>query len=353
MIQNNEQNYFENGQQSPFNDFTQPASPFNGFLNTERNIEFEYKKKIKAAAACVGAPILLLVIFSVFWKNALFFITDSCGISRKTVSDFFASTVNQNFFSVLISSFLFVFVFSVCMKAFGKKISALVAFGRAKKGTFFPLVLIGTAFCMFANYLNLEFESFFESFGTKYSVGSSKPEITILSFVTTVIATAVIPAFTEEYACRGLIMGTLLPYGEGFALLASAVLFGLMHGNFEQIPFAFLVGIILGYIRIKSGSMWPCILVHMLNNLFSVVAEFSGYILPNETRNFLYFLIMVSTLLAGTVCSFVFTQKDGALSLDNGSSGIGEAKKFRWFFISPFIIIAIISYIGLSFKYFG
>ena len=354
MIQNNQQNFYGYNMPPAGPGFPQqPAPPPFGYWDEEKNKEYDFRRKIRAAADCVGIPCLLLVVFSLFWRRVMWFVTDNLGISRDSVSDFFKNPTNQDFISILISVFLFVFVFSVCMKVSRKKISELVSFKKAQKGTFLPLVLIGTAFCMFSNILNLEFENFFESFGTKYSVGTTKPEITLFSFTVSVVSTAIVPALVEEYACRGLILGNLLPFGEGFAVLTSAILFGLLHGNFEQMPFAFLVGLILGYIRINSGSLWPCILVHMFNNLFSVVAEFSGYVMPAEKRDVLYFLVLIITLLTGTICALIFTRKNGALTLDNGNTDIGESKKYKLFFTSPIIVVIAIAYIGLSLRYFG
>lgn len=348
MIQNNEQANFEGENGTIATEITEMSD----FSDEKALLEKKYKRGIKIAALTVGLPFFLLVLFSVFWRKTFLFVVDNIGISRKSVSLFLKSSINQDFISILISVFMFIFVFSLCIKLFGKRISDLIPLGKPKKGTFFPLVIAGAAFCLFSNILNLEFENFFESFGTKYNVTSTKPDITLLSFIISVISTAMIPALVEEYACRGIIFGTLLPYGEGFALLTSSIVFGIMHGNFEQMPFAFLVGLILGYVRIKSGSIWPCILIHFMNNVFSVVSEFSGYILPGKTRDTLYFIFIVSVLLAGLIAALLFTQKEDALALQKNTPELKESKKYKWFFTSPVIIIPIIGYFVLSLKYF-
>ena len=45
----------------------------------------------------------------------------------------------------------------------------------------------------------------------------------------------------------------------------SALLFGVFHGNLVQIPFAFLVGLVLGYVAAEYSLGW-CILLHWINN---------------------------------------------------------------------------------------
>lgn len=70
----------------------------------------------------------------------------------------------------------------------------------------------------------------------------------------------------EELVFRGVILRGLEPYGKRFAIMASAVLFGLFHGNLVQSPYAFVVGLVLGYTAMEYSIVWAMVL-HMLNNL--------------------------------------------------------------------------------------
>lgn len=93
----------------------------------------------------------------------------------------------------------------------------------------------------------------------------------IILFIYLVIAAPVL----EELMFRGAVMNLLAPVDRTFALLASALLFGLMHCNFNQIFNGFLLGLVFGYIALKSGSVIPAIICHMTANLNSFVI---GYI---------------------------------------------------------------------------
>ena len=75
---------------------------------------------------------------------------------------------------------------------------------------------------------------------------------------------------TEEILFRGLVLRKLMPFGKRFAIFCSAVTFGLFHGNLVQAPFAFLVGLVLGYVAAKYNICWA-MLLHMINNL--VIAD--------------------------------------------------------------------------------
>lgn len=81
---------------------------------------------------------------------------------------------------------------------------------------------------------------------------------------------AILAPISEEILFRGLIQRTLMPYGKKFAIFCSAVAFGLFHGNLLQAPYAFLVGLVLGYTAAEYSIAWAMVL-HMINNL--VIAD--------------------------------------------------------------------------------
>lgn len=70
----------------------------------------------------------------------------------------------------------------------------------------------------------------------------------------------------EEILFRGLILRSLMPFGKKVAIFVSALLFGLFHGNVVQSPFAFAVGLVLGYVAAEYSVAWAMVL-HMFNNL--------------------------------------------------------------------------------------
>jgi membrane protease YdiL (CAAX protease family) len=72
---------------------------------------------------------------------------------------------------------------------------------------------------------------------------------------------------------RGLILTNLAPYGKGMAIVTSALLFGLMHMNPAQFFYTTLMGIILGLIYVKTGSIWVCIAIHFANNAIACLQE--------------------------------------------------------------------------------
>lgn len=77
---------------------------------------------------------------------------------------------------------------------------------------------------------------------------------------------SVLAPISEELIFRGVILQSLRPYGKRFAVVCSAVLFGVFHGNLIQTPYAFLMGIVLGYVTVEYSIGWAVVL-HAFNNL--------------------------------------------------------------------------------------
>jgi len=70
----------------------------------------------------------------------------------------------------------------------------------------------------------------------------------------------------EELLFRGYVLRSLRPFGKRFSIWASALLFGLFHGNLIQTPYALLMGLLLGYVTVEYSIGWA-VLLHLFNNL--------------------------------------------------------------------------------------
>ena len=94
--------------------------------------------------------------------------------------------------------------------------------------------------------------------GIGFKLSSPDYEVTddVFGRIVYFIMVAVVPPLTEELAIRGVIMQPLRRYGDRFAVVASAVLFAVLHGNLIQAPFAFIAGLGIGYAVCITGSLW-------------------------------------------------------------------------------------------------
>ncbi|GAA0079115.1 hypothetical protein UT300005_34940 [Clostridium sp. CTA-5] len=81
-------------------------------------------------------------------------------------------------------------------------------------------------------------------------------------------AVIIIAPLQEEFLNRGIILnGLLKKYSNKVALIISALIFAIMHLNFQQGINAFILGLFFGYIYIKTKSIYLTIFAHFCNNL--------------------------------------------------------------------------------------
>lgn len=76
----------------------------------------------------------------------------------------------------------------------------------------------------------------------------------------------VVAPIVEELMFRGVGYGLLEPFGRGFAILVVGISFALVHGLVAGFPVIASFGIGLAYLRARTGSIYPCILLHSAFN---------------------------------------------------------------------------------------
>ena len=82
---------------------------------------------------------------------------------------------------------------------------------------------------------------------------------------------ALAPAICEELAFRGFILSGLRRGNLWAAILVSSLLFGATHGIIQQSMTTFAVGVVLAFVAIKTGSLFPAIVFHFLYNALSLL----------------------------------------------------------------------------------
>jgi membrane protease YdiL (CAAX protease family) len=71
----------------------------------------------------------------------------------------------------------------------------------------------------------------------------------------------------EETLCRGYGLARIRQLaGNRRALLYTALVFALLHGSWVKLPGTFVLGLFLGWLVLRTGSLWPAFLGHFTNN---------------------------------------------------------------------------------------
>jgi membrane protease YdiL (CAAX protease family) len=96
----------------------------------------------------------------------------------------------------------------------------------------------------------------------------------ILDGLVSVAVIAVLPALCEELVMRGLLLPSLAAVVAPLpAVVLTAGVFALIHFDPIRLLFTFVLGLVLGQLRVRTGSLWPPVVVHLtLNALTFAVA---------------------------------------------------------------------------------
>lgn len=171
----------------------------------------------------------------------------------------------------------------------------------------FPIISAGS---LIGNLL-----SFLLSFGKASNPTDSLSGLSIgVQFVCVVVLA---PIF-EELLFRRAIIRHSVRYGEKTAILFSAATFALFHGNLFQFFYAFGIGLLFGYIYVRTGKLIYTIFLHAIINFWgTIVAQFvitntPAFFVSNDLRSLLhltfqivvtlnYYLISYGTLVGGII----------------------------------------------------
>ena len=113
-----------------------------------------------------------------------------------------------------------------------------------------------------------------------------------------------------------------------------------------QIPFAFVAGIAIGYVYVATGSIWPGVAIHFINNFTSGATEIGNVFgLSEETVDMMYGAYSGMIVLGGTVCLIIYIFDKSRPKLNKDTSTLRPSQKFAGFFINVPMIASIL-YMG-------
>ena len=313
-------------------------------LYTFMSDEYLKKREIRRTAIALGIPLLCVSVIGYIWSSVyMFFTVQVADMTKNQAIIFSQNPAVQHLLQIILSCLMFLLPFSIAAKCVGARIDQLIKFERAKKGLFLPFLLFGIGFCSFSNIATSFASNFFEDFGIQYDVDFGQNPSGVFGFLLTFISTAIVPALVEEFACRGIVLGLLKKHGQDFAIITSSIVFGIMHGNFEQIPFAIMVGLILGYIYVKTGSIWVSIAVHCINNAISVCLSYLENVITVNMQDLLYLVYLAISMLAAIIGVLVLAKNNNEnYNLEKSKESITNKQKYTWFFTSWAIVLFVV-----------
>lgn len=227
-------------------------------------------------SVCARIGVMMIVVFGLRFLMNCVFVPFSFDLEKLTpvqgaIIDFAAAFVFLNVIPIAIGMAVLKFPFKERFKSLyakpkyaGRAIGMFPAmYGAAMLMQFLTLFLAWLIETLFPG------TRVSDSFNATQSLLSGDLASAIVRAVQAVIFAPIL----EELWFRGLVLESLRPYGNGFAIFVSAILFGITHANLAQFFYATAIGFFLAYIAIHTGSIIvPMILHAMMNGISSITS---------------------------------------------------------------------------------
>ncbi len=210
-----------------------------------------------------GRAFLAFVIVDILFVTAIYAMV----LSGRTVPDLdFAQNILLSE-SIVLVPILFM---ALIQKEKGTKINDFLGFHKIRFTTIL-LVILYTFLCIpLANFMNAVSMLFVDNV-----VGQVAGEVADMPFWLMFLTMAMFGPMCEELAFRGVIYhGYRRSRNLVGAVIISALSFGIMHMNFNQLGYAFALGVMMALLMEATGSVWATFIMHMVFNGQSVVTLF-------------------------------------------------------------------------------
>lgn len=169
--------------------------------------------------------------------------------------------------TIWLNGFLVLAVLLFCL-ALRKNPISFVGFRKISLKTLILITVmtfLGMPFITFVNYISMIFSSNVVASEITQSVGEN--------VVIALLSIAVLPALVEEIVYRGAILSGYREEDVSFKkIVASAFLFAALHMNFNQMSYAFVLGMLMAVLVELTGSIWSSIWMHFCINGSSVLS---------------------------------------------------------------------------------
>ena len=181
------------------------------------------------------------------------------------------------------------------MLLFGKeKVTEVLSIRKMKLSTVCGVVAFTMAASPLITLVNLASQLFVEN-----TVTSSSEQFLSLHPLLLVFFVGILAPVCEEVVFRGAIFSGFKKEGNIFkAVFASGLLFGLLHMNINQASYAFVIGVLLGFLVEATGSIFSSILFHVLiNSSNAIMMIISDSVLNAEVMDNAREIVTMGTLL--------------------------------------------------------
>lgn len=181
------------------------------------------------------------------------------------------------------------------------KVTEVLSIRKIKWSTVFGVVGFTMASSPLVTLVNLVSQLFVDN-----TVSTNSDQFLSLHPLLLIFFVGILAPVCEEVVFRGAIFGGYKKEGNVFkAVLASGILFGLLHMNINQASYAMVIGLLLGFLVEATGSIFSSILFHVLvNSTNAIMMIISDSVISDEMMASSQEIINTATLL-NMICIYL------------------------------------------------
>lgn len=187
-----------------------------------------------------------------------------------------------------------------------------------------------------------------ESVGLGLPEVGSSTDVTFLGNLLYLVMGVIVAPIFEEILFRGMVLSGLKRFSASFALVFSALVFAFAHLNLYQGISVFGMGLAMGFMYLKSGSLQVPIFIHFVNNLIALLTDFV---------NPIFGIVIEVLILVLMIIGWVYLYKNkGMIRSILTSSPQTTSRMWKctaksvsfWLMVALFLAMSILSIIGIA-----
>lgn len=282
----------------------------------QENPQEKEKFQLRVVSNKIGMAMILYILLSSFLSVPVIWLLSVIGLPIQVDWDtgvFYGSATMQQIVNLIIMALRLGLPCLFLWRGMQPKVSIHEIMKPPRSGLTMAAIFIGLATSVVASYAVKMIQDLLVSFGfllTSQTLNiPTRPEGILLYFILMVL----LPAFLEELLFRGAIMQSLRGYGDGLAIVVSALLFALAHFSLINGSNAFVMGLVIGYFVIKTGSLWTGMLIHFFVNAIGFSEALLSVGVFEDYASDITLIINVILLVLGILVFAVVTLRDNTL----------------------------------------
>jgi len=203
------------------------------------------------------------------------------------------------------------------------------------------LILMVGVSCV-TSLIQLALNPLFEQAGLSFSGALDESVTNMLSDPLGIAYIMLLGPIMEEIIFRGAVLNRLTRHGYNFAIVMSALFFGVYHMILIQGFNAFFLGVLLAYVALRYSIKWSMVLHALYNSLLVGFSLFE----PWGPQAEIIFLVIMGLCLVASIVLLVFKRKGFPRTLQ---AGVPQTPRpFRAAFTSPFLLIFLVVLLSMG-----